>query len=185
MMMAIVAVAAISCYDEQEGNDFDTLLPDVEIVIPNTSYSGSLGQVITIDPQVKTEIPDSDLDYYWEVSGARNNESGKEFYAPLVNDDEQGKTLTYTCKLDSNITSLNKSYKCRLRAHQKSTGRDFYSADNFTITISRHHRPDGTIFRGIGQRRWSAYGRRVHAKGKFAARETKCYQCTLFVCKWQ
>lgn len=135
MMMAIVAVAAISCYDEQEGNDFDTLLPDVEIVIPKTSYSGSLGQVITIDPLVKTEIPDSDLDYYWEVSGARFNESRREFYAPLVNDDEQGKTLTYTCKLDSNITSLNKSYKCRLRAHQKSTGRDFYSADNFTITI--------------------------------------------------
>lgn len=135
MMMAIVAVAAISCYDEQEGNDFDTRLPDVEIVIPNTTYSGSLGQVITIEPQVKTEIPENDLDYFWEVSGNRSNDFGREFYTPLVSDDEQGKTLTYTCKLDSNITSLNKSYKCRLRAHQKSTGRDFYSADNFTITI--------------------------------------------------
>lgn len=134
-MMAIVAVAAISCYDEQEGNDFDTRLPDVEIVIPNTTYSGSLGQVITIEPQVKTEIPENDLDYFWEVSGNRSNDFGREFYTPLVSDDEQGKTLTYTCKLDSNITSLNKSYKCRLRAHQKSTGRDFYSADNFTITI--------------------------------------------------
>lgn len=135
MMMAIVAVAAISCYDEQEGNDFDTRLPDVEIVIPNTTYSGSLGQIITIEPQVKTEIPENDLDYFWEVSGNRSNDFGREFYTPLVSDDEQGKTLTYTCKLDSNITSLNKSYKCRLRAHQKSTGRDFYSADNFTITI--------------------------------------------------
>ena len=135
MMMAIVAVAAISCYDEQEGNDFDTRLPNVEIVIPNITYSGSLGQVITIEPQVKTEIPENDLDYFWEVSGNRSNDFGREFYAPLVSDDEQGKTLTYTCKLDSNITSLNKSYKCRLRAHQKSTSRDFYSADNFTITI--------------------------------------------------
>ena len=134
-MMAIVAVAAISCYDEQEGNDFDTRLPNVEIVIPNITYSGSLGQVITIEPQVKTEIPENDLDYFWEVSGNRSNDFGREFYAPLVSDDEQGKTLTYTCKLDSNITSLNKSYKCRLRAHQKSTSRDFYSADNFTITI--------------------------------------------------
>ena len=60
MMMAIVAVAAISCYDEQEGNDFDTRLPNVEIVIPNITYSGSLGQVITIEPQVKTEIPEND-----------------------------------------------------------------------------------------------------------------------------
>ena len=134
-MMAIVAVTAISCYDEQEGNDFDTRLPNVEIVIPNITYSGSLGQVITIEPQVKTEIPENDLDYFWEVSGNRSNDFGREFYTPLVSDDEQGKTLTYTCKLDSNITSLNKSYKCRLRAHQKSTGRDFYSADNFTITI--------------------------------------------------
>lgn len=134
-MMAVVAVAAVSCYDEQEGNDFDTVMPDVEIVIPNTAYSGSLGQTITIEPQIKTEIAESDLEYYWEVKGERLNASNREFYASLVNDDEQGKTLTYTCKLDSNITALNKSYSCRLRAHQKSTGRDFYSADNFTITI--------------------------------------------------
>ena len=133
MMMAIVAVAAISCYDEQEGNDFDTRLPDVEIVIPNTTYSGSLGQVITIEPQVKTEIPENDLDYFWEVSGNRSNDFGREFYTPLVSDDEQGKTLT------------------------------------FHHYHSRHHWLDGTVFRGSGQRRWSAYGRRVHAKGKFAA----------------
>ena len=135
MMMAIVAVAAISCYDEQEGNDFDTRLPGVEIVISNSAYSGSLGQTITIEPQVKSDIADSDLEYFWEVSGDRSNECGREFYASLVDNDKQGKTLTYTCKLDSNITSLNKNYTCRLRAHQKSTGRDFFSADNFTITI--------------------------------------------------
>lgn len=135
LMMAVAMVAATSCYDEQEGNDFDTRLPDVEIVIPESAYSGSLGQIITIEPIVKSEIADADLEFFWEVNGARTNESGRAFFAPLVNDDEQGRILTYTCKLDSNITSLNKSYSCPLRAHQKSTGRDFYSADNFTITI--------------------------------------------------
>ena len=133
--VAVAAVAVVSCYDEQEGNDFDTLLPNVEIVIPNAAYSGSLGQTITIEPIIKSEVADTDLEYFWEVKGARSNDEGRAFYAPLVNADEQGKNLIYTCKLDSNITSLNKSYSCRLRAHQKSTGRDFYSADNFTITI--------------------------------------------------
>lgn len=134
-MMAAITLGAASCYDEQEGNDFDTRLPDVEIVIPNSAYSGSLGQTITIEPQVRSEIDESDLEYRWEVSGNRSNEFGRGVYVPLVNEDQQGKTLKYTCKLDSNITALNKSYKCRLRARQKSTGRDFYSADNFTITI--------------------------------------------------
>jgi len=134
-LMVSMALTTVSCYDDQEGNDFDTSLPDVEIVIPNAAYSGSLGQTISIEPQIKSEIDDSDLEYFWEVSGARLNGQGRDFYVPLVDDDKQGKTLTYTCKLDSNITSLNKSYKCRLRAHQKSTGRNFFSTANFTITI--------------------------------------------------
>ena len=124
-----------SCYDDQDGNDFDSVMPDVLIVIPETAYSGGLGQTITIDPQITTNIPESDLEYYWEVQGNRSNDYGRGFYTSLVDMDKQGKTLNYTCKLDSNITSLNKSYKCRLRAHQKSTGRDFYSAAGFTLTI--------------------------------------------------
>lgn len=134
-LMVSMALTTVSCYDDQEGNDFDTSLPDVEIVIPNAAYSGSLGQTISIEPQIKSEIDDNDLEYFWEVSGARLNGHGRDFYAPLVDNDKQGKTLTYTCKLDSNITSLNKSYKCRLRAHQKSTGRNFFSNETFTITI--------------------------------------------------
>ena len=102
LMMAVAMVAATSCYDEQEGNDFDTRLPDVEIVIPESAYSGSLGQIITIEPIVKSEIADADLEFFWEVNGARTNESGRAFFAPLVNDDEQGRILTYTCKLDYN-----------------------------------------------------------------------------------
>lgn len=135
---AIAAIALISmtaCYDEQEGNDFDSIMPDMEIVVAQTAYSGSLGQTISIEPQIKTDIPEADLAYSWEVLGERKNTSGRGYYAPLVGEELQTRNLNFVCKLDSNITSLNKSYKCRLRVRQKSTGRDFYSTDNFTITI--------------------------------------------------
>lgn len=124
-----------SCYDDKGGNDYDTALPDVEIVIPETTYSGSLGQSIKITPTIKTMIDAADLEYHWEVDGNITNSQGRGTFSPLVNDDQQGESLNYVCKLDSNITTLNKSYNCRLRVHQKSTGRDFYSADLFTITI--------------------------------------------------
>ena len=51
-----------SCYDDKGGNDYDTALPDVEIVIPETTYSGSLGQSIKITPTIKTTIDAADLD---------------------------------------------------------------------------------------------------------------------------
>lgn len=124
-----------SCYDDKGGNDYDSTLPDVEIVIPETAYSGSLGQNINIVPTIKTTIDATDLEYHWEVNGNIANSQGRETFSQLVNADQQGESLNYVCKLDSNITTLNKSYQCRLRVHQKSTGRDFYSSNLFTITI--------------------------------------------------
>lgn len=124
-----------SCYDDKGGNDFDSAMPDVEIVIPETAYSGSLGQSINITPIIKTAIDAADLEYHWEVNGNVRNGQGRETFSSLVDAEQQGETLNYVCKLDSNITALNKSYKCRLRVHQKSTGRDFYSSSLFTITI--------------------------------------------------
>lgn len=125
------------CYDDKGGNDFDTVLTDsVEINIPKTVYSGSIGETITIEPQIKTNIPESDLRYSWEVNGERKNANWRHFYAPLVNEDKQQRKLEYVCKLDSNIVNLNKKYNCRLRVEQKSTGRYFYSSENFTITIT-------------------------------------------------
>lgn len=125
-----------SCYNNQDGLDHDTYMPNLEIVIPHTAYSGDLGSTIEITPIIKNdEIDASDLEYHWEVCGERYNSSGRQFFTDLVSEDQQAQTLKYVCKLDSNITSLNQSYECRLRVRQKSTGRDFYPADNFTITI--------------------------------------------------
>lgn len=127
--------ALVSCYDDKGSNDFDTVLPDVEIVIPQSAYSATLGGTISIQPIVKTDIDASDLEYHWEVNGNVKNSQNRDTFSPLVEGNLQSETLNYVCKLDDNITALNKSYECRLRVHQKSTGRDFYSSDTFTITI--------------------------------------------------
>lgn len=127
----------VSCYDDKGGNDFDTVLPDVIMEIPEEAYSAALGSQITITPLIETTIDENDLEFKWEVLGTElYNSQGRNFYSPLVNDEEQGKVLNYTCHLDSAVTALNTSYKCRLHAQQKSTGRDFYSTNTFTITIS-------------------------------------------------
>ena len=136
----LTAVAAClmlaGCYDDRNGHDYDTVMPDVEMTIPETAYSAGIGSVISITPDVKTSIPETDLQYKWEVRGEMFNEHRREAFLPLVSAEEQGKELRYTCHLDTNITALNKSYTCRLHAKQLSTGRNFYSTNTFTITIA-------------------------------------------------
>lgn len=133
--MAALLPLLAACYDEQDGNDFDTVMDEVSIVIPETAYSGSLGSTIAIEPKIATGIAEEDLEYFWEVNGARFNSHGRKFFTSLVDDEAQGRTLNYVCHLDSNVVSLNTNYQCRLRIHQKSTGRNFYPESNFTITI--------------------------------------------------
>ena len=135
LLFFVAAVLLSGCYDDKGGNDYDSVLPDVSIKLPETTYSGSIGDKISIQPTVNTDIDANDLQYIWEVSGDRNNSSGREMFVPLVADSLQGQNLSYTCKLDSNITQMDKNYTCRLHVKQKSTGRDFYSATTFTITI--------------------------------------------------
>ena len=125
-----------SCYDDKGKNDFDSPMDDVEMIIPETAYSGSLGETIHIEPIVKTAIPESDLEFMWEAKGDLYNDQGRATFSPLVDTDSQAKDLDYICRLDDNITKLNTSYTCRLHARQKSTGRDFYSSNTFTITIA-------------------------------------------------
>lgn len=124
-----------SCYDDEGGNDFDSPMQDVTMVIPSTAYSGSLGSTITITPEVETDIPESDLQFIWEANGDLVNEVGRETYSPLLPEEQWQKVLTYTCQLDDNIADLNVSYEVRLHARQISTGRDFYSANTVTLTI--------------------------------------------------
>lgn len=136
LSFCLLALSLASCYDDKGGNDYDTALPDVEILIPENAYGAALGEVITITPTVNTEIPEDDLEFIWEVNGNKTNEFNHKAYLPLLAEEEQGKVLNYTAHIDENITTLNLPYTCRLHAHQKSTGRDFYSKNTCTITIS-------------------------------------------------
>lgn len=131
-----VAFGLTACYDEQDGNDYDVSQADVHIEIPENAYSASLGETITIEPIIETTIPEEDLEFLWEVNGDSVNSQGKKAYLPLLAAEEQARVLKYTAHIDRNITTLNLSYPCRLHVRQKSTGRDFYSSNSFTITIS-------------------------------------------------
>lgn len=128
-------VCLTGCYNNESGNDFDTTLQEVNMVIPQNTYSASLGECITIVPEVTTDIPESDLEFIWEVDGDLFNKNGRDAFFPLMPEGERTKVLNYICHLDENITSLNTSYTCRLHARQISTGRDFYSKNTFTLTI--------------------------------------------------
>lgn len=59
----LTAVAAClmlaGCYDDRNGHDYDTVMPDVEMTIPETAYSAGIGSVISITPDVKTSIPET------------------------------------------------------------------------------------------------------------------------------
>lgn len=86
----VTLLSLCGCYADKGGNDFDTVLPDVEITIPEDAYSGSLGQTITVTPTIKSDIDNADLEYHWEVNGAvLNPETGREMFSPLVPDDQQ------------------------------------------------------------------------------------------------
>lgn len=137
-IVSVVSVLLLTtaCYDDQNGNDYDVALPNVHIEIPASAYSAALGETITIDPIIKTDIPEEDLQYFWEVNGDSVNSQGQKAFLPLLAEEEQARILNYTAHIDRNITTLNLSYPCRLHVRQKSTGRDFYSSNTFTITIS-------------------------------------------------
>jgi hypothetical protein len=97
LLFAGLVMLLSGCYDDKGGNDYDSVLPDVSITLPETTYSGSLGDKISITPTVTTNIDAIDLQYIWEVCGERFNASGRSVFVPLVADSLQGKDLNYTC----------------------------------------------------------------------------------------
>ena len=136
-LSALVLLGLLTgCYADKGGNDFDSPLADVEMTIPGTAYSAALGSSIEIEPEVNTTISDDDLEYIWEAYGNGRNSYGRTAYTPIENNNGTSRKLSFTCHLDTTITALNTSYTCRLHARQKSTGRDFYSTNTFTITIA-------------------------------------------------
>ena len=61
----LVALLLTGCYDDKGNYDYTELAP-MEITISNT-YIVPIGDYLKITPEVKTTIPDDDLDYTWEL----------------------------------------------------------------------------------------------------------------------
>ena len=66
IIMLFMALLAMACYDDKGNYDY-TELGKVEISFPQTQYQGYFGEVLEIEPTITTDIPEDDLDYYWEV----------------------------------------------------------------------------------------------------------------------
>lgn len=133
--LPVMVALAAACSDQQGGNDFDTVLPDVSITIAKAAYGGAIGQTINLEATVSTEIAGSDLRYRWEVEGSLRNNSGFPTFSPLVDDEQQGLNIQYTCRLSDNIPEVNTPLPMRVMCEQISTGRRFYS-NTATLTVT-------------------------------------------------
>ena len=115
------AMLLVSCYDDKGNYDY-TVLELMEITFPSASYIIPIGESLSIVPEVRTTIPDDDLEYTWEVGV--DNTVTKNYYQFW--EFAKGKSLNRQFKVDDIFTAAG-SYSIRLHALQKSTGRHFYS----------------------------------------------------------
>lgn len=120
-------VSLTACYQDLGNYDYSEL-DELTIEMPTNSYNLALGQELKINPVINTSIPETDLNYEWEVFTLADGAS----YTDYVKFAD-GKNLNYTINLNTLMPSLV-SYKIRLHINQLSTGRVFYSpAITFTI----------------------------------------------------
>lgn len=119
-----------SCYNDKGGNDFETEMPDVVMLLPKSTYSVMKGMTLNIQPIIESEIDESDLAYVWQVCGDAYNKNGRKYFMDIA----EGKELNWVGDFNETITELNSTYQIRLMAEQKSTGRKFYSNQSkFTL----------------------------------------------------
>ena len=116
----LAALLLTGCYDDKGNYDYTELAP-MEITLSNT-YIVPIGDYLKITPEVKTTIPDDDLDYTWELGVDRKYTNDWVQFWEFA----KGKNLDRQFVADKLFTSVG-SYTIRLHAQQKSTGRDFYS----------------------------------------------------------
>jgi hypothetical protein len=107
------------CYKDKGNYEYSNL-DAMEISLPFLGYEVGAGMQLIIDPIVKTEIQDSDIDWQWDI----------EYQSPTdyirFEKFAEGKKLDYEFSLSPLIPSTG-TYHIRLHAKQKSTGREFYS----------------------------------------------------------
>lgn len=107
------------CFKDK-GNYKYSELQKMEISLPFPSYEVGAGMQLTIDPRVESAIPESDLEWQWDIQYQSLTD-----YIRFVKFSE-GKKLDHVFSLSPLIPSTG-TYSIRLHARQKSTGREFYS----------------------------------------------------------
>ena len=114
-----VAIAWCGCYDDKGNYDYRDL-EELQVAIKEEGpHSLMYGDVLRLTSEVRTSIPDSDLQYDWEV---QMDTAWWNPYASVA----RGRDLDY--KWVDPVLNKEKTYKMRLNVTQVSNGRHFYSA---------------------------------------------------------
>lgn len=114
----LVAMLWCGCYDDKGNYDYRNL-EELQVAIKEEGpHSLMYGDVLRLTSEVKTSIPDSDLQYDWEV------QMDTAWYDPFVSV-AQGRDLDY--KWEDAVLNKEKTYKMRLNVTQLSNERHFYS----------------------------------------------------------
>lgn len=121
LLVMLCGIAQTGCYEDKGNYDYTTL-DTLSIKLPVKELNVQLGDTATVVPEVQTDIPETDLDYFWQIYSF-STANGRYVYMPM----NQDKNLNYVCQLNDLMPSLG-TYQLRLCAKQKSTGREFYSA---------------------------------------------------------
>lgn len=112
-------------------NDFPEYaeLEDLEISLDRPEYTCAIGDMLSIEPKISGDIPDSDLLFYWEVGHGEGYGDRTKFSAIA-----ETRNLNMQCELGPLFPSPS-TYTLRIRAKQVSNGRDFYSK-HFRLKIT-------------------------------------------------
>lgn len=97
-------------------------LEEISIKLDKELYTGAIGDVLTIEPEVSGEIPADDLSYFWEV-GHGEGYGDHTAFTPVF----EGRRLELKCELGPLFPAPG-TYTLRVRAKQNSLNRDFYSS---------------------------------------------------------
>lgn len=119
LFFAVILICG--CYDDKGNYDYKDL-PEVEIELPEESYSKHFGEKLQITPVITTTIPENDLTYDWEFLTDTLNTWWDQYISVC-----QERVLDYMCELDGKIFPKEGTYNLRLNVTQVSSGRHFFS----------------------------------------------------------
>lgn len=116
------------CYDDKGNYDYTTQ-EAFEISLEETYFERQIGGHLSIQPTIKTKIPETDLTYQWEVHSLKPGDG-----YTLFNKFAEGKDLDWECVSTELMPGIGQ-YTIRLHATQTSTQRNFYS-EQITLSIA-------------------------------------------------